>query len=260
MFDTDVDYKSLIQGCTGVQHKTATPETIEFPALLHIKSVDVKRRRITALASTGNIDRQDEIILPEAFKEYLPVYMSNPIVLAAHQHRLETGQSPVVANIVKADIADKGLLVVLEFHDITDIAEEYWQLYSQKKQRALSVGFISHEGGYEEIDGRRIYVHKKVELLEVSCVAVPSNRDALTRSKQKKHDWLEEKKQEERAEEFSAILLGVKKTGIPIVDDPAAEGDFTDDALDLEESCELDCAGIIKGTACGEYAALIRRQ
>jgi len=108
--DAGNSYKSLVKGRAGV----------------HIKSVDLKNRRITALASTGRIDRYEEIILPEAFRESLPIYMSNSVVLAAHQHKLETGQSPVVANIIKADITTEGLLVIIEFHNITGLAEEYW--------------------------------------------------------------------------------------------------------------------------------------
>jgi HK97 family phage prohead protease len=259
MSGTDVDYKTLVQGRTGVEHKTVGLETKQFLAPLIIKSVDVENRRITAIASTGDIDRYDEIILPEAFRESLPIYMKNNIVLAAHAHKLAAGHSPVIANIIKANITKNGLEVIIEFHDITELAEEYWQLYSQKKQRALSVGFKPQEGGNEEIDGRRVYVHTKVELFEVSCVPVPANPEALSRSAQKKHTWLDDKKLQQKwdkeDQEFADILLGVKKTGIPIVDNPGESlFDFEETEpwpeIKIESDTGLDCAEVF-GTHAG---------
>lgn len=261
MFDREVEssYKTLVQGRNSAKHSKAGPVTKSLPALLSVKAVDEKNRRITALASTGDIDRDNEIILPEAFRETLPEYLAkNNVVLCSHQYRLETGQSSVVANIPEAKITEDGLLVIIEFHNITELAEEYWQLYSQKKQRALSIGIIPQEGEVQTIKGRRIYVHTKVELLEVSVVAVPSNRDALSLSKRKKLAWLDEKKEQKRAEEFAAIILGEKKTGIPIVDEePRADYIDSDDS---EDSRSLDFAGIIKGTACTEFAKIIKGQ
>ncbi len=257
--DTDVDYKTFFQGRKSVEQKEAGLETKQFLAPLIIKSVDVENRRITAIASTGSIDRYDEIILPEAFRESLPIYMKNNIVLAAHAHKLETGHSPVIANIIKANITKNGLEVIIEFHDITELAEEYWQLYSQKKQRALSVGFKPQEGGNEDHDGRRVYVHTKVELLEVSCVAVPANTEALSRSAQKKHAWLDAKNQQQEwdkeDQEYADILLGVKKTGIPIVDNPVVSlSDSKDMSENTESDAGLDCAGIVSGRNVGEYS------
>jgi len=251
--DVGKSYKSLVYGETGVQHKSAGLETKQFSASLDIKSVDEKNRRIAGIASTGNIDRDGEIILPEAFAESLPGYMQNNIVLAAHRHRLDAGQSPVVANVVEAKIAKNGLEVIIEFHSITKLAEEYWQLYSQKKQKGLSIGFIPQEGGYEEREGRRVYVHTKIEWIELSVVPVPSNREALSRSAQGKQDWLDEKKllkrfREEdpdfdrKNQEFAEILL-------------------TQD-LDVGEIPEdiTDYAGLVTNSEQSEFAKFFKRQ
>ena len=278
MSNKDVDYKSLVQGRAGVEQKSAGPVTKQFPALLDIKSVDAKNRRITALASTGSVDRYDEIILPEAFQESLKEYVAkNNIVLCSHQHKLETGHSPVVANVIEARITTDGLEVVIEFHDITELAEEYWQLYSQKKQRALSVGFGPQEGRYEEREGKRVYVHTRVELMEISVVPVGANREALTRGQQRKADFVAAKKNQtaeeeqyqqdlqgllekepgfdEKAEDFAEVLLGVKETGIAIIDDPPDALFDTDALSDEKESAGgLDCAGIVSGRNVGEYS------
>ena len=225
-------------------------ETKQFPALLDIKSVDEKNRRIEAIVSTGNIDRDGEIILPEAFAESLPGYMKNNVVLAAHAHRLNTGQSPVVANIIKPKITKNGIEVIIEFHSITRLADEYWQLYSQKKQRGLSVGFIPQEGGYEEREGRRIYVHTKIEWIETSVVPVPSNREALTRSAQKKQAWLDEKKMlqqfrdedpdfDRKNEEFAELILGFD-----------GDGEIPEDTTDY--------AGMVTNSEQGEFARIVK--
>lgn len=221
--DTEVDYKSLV---TRKSQKSAELETKEFSALLSIKSIDERRRRITAIASTGDVDRYDEIILPEAFRESLPVFMKNPVVLASHQNKLADGTSPVVANVVVASITSAGLKVILEFHTVTRLAEEYWQLYSQKKQRALSVGFKPIEGNFEIHGGRSIFVHKKLELLEISLVSIPANPNALSRSKQRKQDFIAEKiarrQREKDAESFAELILtdDLSALGVPeAVDD-----------------------------------------
>ncbi len=231
MSDKEVEFADLVTK----EPKSAGSETKQFPALLSVKSIDKQARRITAIASTGNLDRDGEIIEPEAFRESLPIFMKNPVVLAAHQHLLDDGRSPVVANVVSASVTKGGLEVSLEFHNLTAIAEEYWQLYSQKKQRALSVGYISIEGGYEQRNGKSVFVHKKVELVEISLCPVPSNREALTRSKQRKLDFISDKKQqreeielekifdefetehpdfEAECEEYAEMILGVKAADI----------------------------------------------
>ncbi len=206
----EAEFVSIV---TRKSQKSAELETKEFSALLSIKSIDEKSRRITALASTGDVDRYDEIILPEAFRESLPAFMKNPVVLSAHLHKLADGTSPVVANIIAAKITSAGLEVIIEFHTATRLAEEYWQLYSQKKQRALSVGFKPLEGSSEIINGKNIYVHRKVELYEISYVPIGANPNALSKSKQGKADFVAEKKStrqqlEKNAEDYAILTFG----------------------------------------------------
>jgi len=246
MSGTEVDYRAMVQGGTGT--KTG-PETKEFPALF-VKSIDRGKRQITALASAATLDRYDEVMLPEAFRELLPIYMKNPVVLTSHQHRLEGGHSSVIGSTIKAWIDDQGLWVVIEFATGTELAEEYWQLYNQKTQKALSVGYLPIESRYEERDGKSVLVHTKVELLEISLCAVPANRDALTKAKERKADWLEEKKLlaelrkddpdfDAKADEFGeAILSGDYDTG--------------------EESEEPDFVKIVSGESENEFCKLVQ--
>lgn len=185
----DADFAKIVGGQKG-----ATPVvTKSFPAL-EIKSIDFDKRQITALALTSTLDRDDEIIEPEAFRETLPQYMKNPVVLASHLHKLSTGSSPVVANVVKAWIDKKGLWVVVEFVKGTALGEEYWLLYSQKKQRAFSVGFAVRDSRDDYSGGKRVHVITRLELIEISCVPVPANPEALSKSKQRKALFIQDKR------------------------------------------------------------------
>ena len=206
MSGMEVDFATLVQGRAGERRDEKSGPVLKECQALFVKSIDKKKHQITALASAATLDRDGDIIEPEAFRKWLPVYMKNPIVIVSHQHRLETGRSSVIANTVKAWINKDGLWVVIEFHDITGLAEEYWQLYSQKKQHALSVGFIPHASGDRLVEDKRVRVYTEVELLEISCVVVPSNREALSRSKQRKADFVAAKKMGRFEENFLAEL------------------------------------------------------
>jgi hypothetical protein len=48
--------------------------------------------------------------------------------------------------------------------------------------RAFSIGFRGLEGKYEERENKKVWTWTKIELLEVSPVAVPANRGALARA------------------------------------------------------------------------------
>lgn len=204
MSSMDTDFAALVQGRAGGRDEKSGPVLKECQAL--VKSIDVKNRRITALASTANVDRDGDIIEPEAFRKWMPVYMKNPVVLTTHQHRLETGQSSVIANVIDTKIDKNGLTVVIEFHDITGLAEEYWKLYSQKKQRAFSVGFAPRASEDRRVGDEWVRVYTEVELIEISCVPVGSNRESLSRSKQRKADFVAAKKDEHEDEKILAEL------------------------------------------------------
>lgn len=188
---------SLTELATGSQggkiHKEGLA-TKEWQGLF-VKSIDQEKRQITAIASTGSIDRDGEIILPSAFKKCLPGYMKNPVILAGHQHKLSDGRSPVVAKCIDARVTKDAFQIVVEFAK-TSLADEYWHLYRDKFQQAFSVGFMLGKCHDELRDGKRIPVHTEVKLIEISCVPVPSNPDALSRSVKRKRDFIANKRSE----------------------------------------------------------------
>lgn len=200
----DVDFAKLVQPASVGQKGLDTKEV----QALFVKSIDTEKRQITAIASTGSVDRDGEIILPSAFKETLPQFMKNPVILACHQHRLSDGRSPVVGKAVKAWLDKKALHVVIEFAK-TELGDEYWHLYRDGFQRAFSIGFMHGRDDYtqETIDGRPVKVINKVELLEISCVPVPSNREALSKSAKQKQQFVEQKRQERDEEKILAEIM-----------------------------------------------------
>ena len=63
----------------------------------------------------------------------------------------------------------------------TDNAKTYWVNYRDGHQKAVSIGFMQLAGKHEDVGGTQVYVYTKIELIEVSCVAVGSNRGALVK-------------------------------------------------------------------------------
>lgn len=251
MSDTEVNFVGLVNSKSGVD-KTGPETTKEFPAL-YVKSVDQGKRQITALASAATLDRYDEIVLPESFSELLPVFMkAGGPVITSHQHRLQTGHSSLIGNTIKAWIDEQGLWVVIEFVTGTELGEEYWQLYGQKKQRALSIGFIPIESQYEQRDGKTVLVHTRIELLEISCVPVGANREALTRSQQLKADWLEEKE-----------LLAQMRKDDPDFDkknEEFAEAILSDESDIGEEQYDTDFVKMVSGESEKSLVELVQGQ
>jgi len=140
---------------------------------------------LEAVASTGDEDRQSEIIEPGAWGKGLDPYRRNPVILAAHQHRLTTGNSPVIGSAVKIEPAGEALVFHMKFAD-TQLGREYAALYRDRHMRAFSVGFMSSNGEWRDSASpggktKRVWVHTEVQLLEISAVAVPANPEALAR-------------------------------------------------------------------------------
>jgi hypothetical protein len=66
--------------------------------------------------------------------------------------------------------------------EVSELAERCWNAYRLKFLRAVSVGFWPRSYRWEERDGREVLVLFRNILLEISCVPIGSNPDALARS------------------------------------------------------------------------------
>ena len=123
----------------------------------------------TIVASSKSVDRDNEIILPSAFKNLDSYLKNNPVVLGFHDyHNFPIGKA------VSGQITEDALLLDIEFAK-TEQGKEAKYLYDNNFMNSFSVGFIPKTWDYDS-DNRRVY--SDVEILEVSAVPVPSNTAA----------------------------------------------------------------------------------
>lgn len=215
-------------------------DTKQFNCAISVKAVDAEKRQVRVLASTADLDRDNERILPTAFKKRLSSFLSNPVILACHQHRLEDGTPSVVGKAENVWIDNAGLWCIIKFAE-TPLAEQYWQLYRDGFMKAVSIGFAPIAFRDTNESGKSVRIFSEVELFEISLVAVPANPNALSKSQQRKADWLEEKKLlknpdiQKHSEEFAAALLGYK-----IIDGELVEADEFDYGCKDVEADEFD--------------------
>lgn len=129
-------------------------------------------------ASTGEIDRYEEVIEPKAFAKTLPKYVEqNPVILFAHNHR-----AMPVGKTTWGRVDMKGLKVRIKWAP-TQLGQETKMMYDEGFLRALSVGFLSLKSEVDQDaapgSGKPWRIHKEVDLLEISAVPVPANAGAL---------------------------------------------------------------------------------
>lgn len=132
-----------------------------------LENVEGKYRIV---ASTGDVDRDNERIAPSAFMGSLPDYLDkNPVILWAHDY-----SKPPVGKAIGGNIDGSGLYLDIEFAK-TEFAQEVQYLYDNGFMSSFSVGFIPKQWDRDS-DGRVVFT--EAELLETSAVPVPANSNA----------------------------------------------------------------------------------
>lgn len=121
------------------------------------------------LASTKDMDRDGEIILPTAFKNLDRYLKENPVILGFHNYN-----NFPIGKAVDGKIDKNALVLDIVFAE-TDSGKEAKYLFDNGFMNSFSVGFIPKEWDY---DGNGARVYSDVELLEVSAVPVPANAAA----------------------------------------------------------------------------------
>lgn len=147
---------------------------------------------VKGFASTGDIDRVKDKVLPTAFTKTIPVFMKNPVMLLQHD------DDKVIGRFTEANIKSNGLEVVGEVMYDTDGC---MQKISDGVLGAFSIGFFTKAYQYEDSLGHVIYkndeglmpgyswddvysqdairVITELDLAEISIVATPANPYAL---------------------------------------------------------------------------------
>lgn len=138
-------------------------------------SIEVKANdsgRIEGYASIiGNADRHGEVVQRGAFSESLTRHKAAgdmPVMLWSHAQEQPIGKW--------SDMHEdsKGLFVEGTLNLKTSKGREAFEHVKAGDLGGLSIGFIIPEGG-REYAGEGIFNLKKIELLEVSIVAIPAN-------------------------------------------------------------------------------------
>lgn len=132
----------------------------------------------------GNKDRVGDIIVPGFFKDILPDFSRDGVVMVRHGKE----SSEPIATITEVKEDGRGLSFTAEYHS-TEYAQQQRIVAQERLTRGKSVpnsiGYLprsQHDGGYEYKDGTR-YLKKCALLAEISTnVWIPANPLALTQS------------------------------------------------------------------------------
>ena len=128
--------------------------------------------------STGSTDRHGESIDPKGWKKSLKEFKKRSILLSSHNYGSLQSQ---IGELNDLQIAEEGLLAKPKYYINQGNSEADWAYFlASKGMAAFSVGFIPVK--WVDSDGKdgepsRTYLEQ--ELLEISQVTVPSNRDAI---------------------------------------------------------------------------------
>ncbi len=138
--------------------------------------------------STGAKDRVNEVILPEAFRKTLKDFRKRPVMLSSHNYNDLRKQ---IGEFTSIRVSTDGLMAKPKYYINEGNEEADWGFkLAQKGMAAFSVGFIplewddnqestASEPGKVDTKAPPLRVYKLVELLEISQVCVPANREAI---------------------------------------------------------------------------------
>ena len=151
------------------------------------KAIDSEKYIIYGVFSTENEDWHGEKVDQAGWD--LGVFNTNPVILFAHDH-----YQPAVGVGVDIKVQDEGMFMLgvpngkmVLAGGIKFAAAEYpfamtlFKLYEGKFMRAFSAGFYNKK--YEIDQENDIIILKENALLEISCVNIPANAEALAYSK-----------------------------------------------------------------------------
>lgn len=125
-------------------------------------------------ASTASLDRQGDVVLPDAFTSSLKAFLDNGPIYWNHAEMHDPLAKPI-GRAIDAKIARDGLYMKAKWAR-TPEAEEVRGLVSDGIVKSLSIGFRPRESRKGE-GGANVITD--LELLEVSVVAIPANPSAV---------------------------------------------------------------------------------
>jgi hypothetical protein len=153
-----------------------------------VKSFDEKTHRATIFISTGDVDRDNEVIEPKAFQKHLGNYLAHPVLLSSHRADQLTRQ---IGEAIDIKITQEGVEGDYLWYVGKGNPEADWGWFLVTRGiAAFSVGFMAKtwldkwtEPMISSEDMQRGVQRRftEIELLENSQVLVPANQNALQR-------------------------------------------------------------------------------
>ena len=142
-----------------------------------IKGIDPENYTVTTMVSNDSVDRDGEIVTPKAIGKRLDIYRAHPVLLSSHRHD-DLMKQIGMAEDIKA--TPKGVTAKFKYFVGQGNPEADWAFkLAQNGIAAYSIGFMAHGWEDKQVDGQIYREFTDVELIEISQVLVPSNRDAL---------------------------------------------------------------------------------
>jgi len=141
-------------------------------------------RKMTFVASDATKDTYGTVLLPSGWD--LDRFNKNPIIGYMHDVHYSNDPDAIIGK-GRAWVEDgERLMVEVEFEPegMNKKADKVWKKLEYGTLNAVSVGFAAFEGRWgvgEEAPGKpnETYYYTRMELLEVSVVAIPANPNAL---------------------------------------------------------------------------------
>jgi len=133
---------------------------------------------LTFVISNEEVDRHGDVVVAQGWR--LQAYLRNPVLLWAHNYGL-----PAIGRALAVWPEPGQLLARMEFAP-APFAREVAALYRSGYQQGVSVGFqpLRYEERRDPVTGAFLGVRfLEQELVEVSAVPVPANRNALLRQR-----------------------------------------------------------------------------
>jgi hypothetical protein len=178
-----------------------------------IKEVDIESGVVTAIVSDESPDRDNDIIRVSGWE--FAAFRDLPIMLADHDYSIDSAIGRW------RDVRIEGTSVIGEaeyfLNQGNDLADKAFAL-AQNGLAAFSVGFRTYPEHTKRLESGG-YEYTKQELLEISQVAIPANRNALAIAKQIAAEWKTETPEIETAQDLDEIVSRATKQ----VKDLAAE-------------------------------------
>jgi len=137
----------------------------------YVEKVDDKDRTLIGVASDETYDRHGDVLKQEGWD--LDNFQKNPVLQWAHKPDV-----PAIGKIEDIKIQKGKLVFYAKFSKSTKLAKEVYELYKEGILKAFSVGYKEKE---KDSKGETTLM----ELLEISCVNVGANPNALVLAKQK---------------------------------------------------------------------------